>query len=152
MISNFRFDRASKLSGPRLVSLVGALALISGLAWWGWRLAEPLSQAPTAPVAAPARGDNGAANVSVWLSPGPAKLDVRVAGVLAGDGRGVAVLSVDGGAPQAYAIGDRLTRSARLVGIDAQALIVEHGGRQVRLPLPVQAGADGEGIKWVPTP
>ena len=46
--------------------------------------------------------------------------------------------------------GDKLTRSARLVGIDAQALIVEHGGREVRLPLPTQAGDDGEGIKRVP--
>lgn len=152
MISNLRFDRGTKPSWPRLVSLTGAVALISGLAWWGWRLAEPLSQAPVASVAAPAGGDNGAAHVATWLSPGPAKLDVRVAGVLAGDGRGVAVLSVDGGAPQAYAIGDRLTRSARLVGIDAQALIVEHGGRQVRLPLPAQAGDDGAGIKWVPMP
>lgn len=152
MITNLRFDRATRPTWPGVVSLTGALALVSGLAWWGWRLAQPLSEPPVAPAAAPARGDNGAGSVAAWLSPGPAKLDVRVAGVLAGDGRGVAVLSIDGGPSQAYAIGDRLTRSARLVGIDAGALIVEHGGRQVRLPLPVQAGDNGEGIKWVSTP
>ncbi len=152
MISNLRIDRAARPTGPAVVSLAGAVALVSGLAWWGWRLAEPLPQPPVAPATAPAQGDSGAASVTAWLSPGPARLDVRVAGVLAGDGRGVAVLSIDGGPPQAYAIGDRLTRSARLAGIDADALIVEHGGRLVRVPLPAQAGDNGEGIKWVPAP
>lgn len=150
MALNFRIDSSAGTSWPRLASRAGAAALIAGLAWWGLRLTEPLSRPPAAPVAAPAPGDNGAAEVAAWLAPGPARLDVQVAGVLAGGGRGAAVLSVNGGPPQAYAIGDKLTRSARLVGIDAQALIVEHGGREVRLPLPTQAGDDGEGIKRVP--
>ncbi|WP_025140728.1 hypothetical protein [Achromobacter sp. DH1f] len=152
MMMNVRFDRSAQPSWPRLVSLVGALALVSGLGWWGWRLSEPVLPAPAAPVATRAPDDPGTASVAAWLSPGPAKLDVQVAGALAGGGQGAAVLSVNGGPPQAYAIGDRLTRSARLIGIDGQALIVEHGGRQVRLPLPVPAGGDGEGIKWVPAP
>lgn len=150
MALNFRLDPISGTSWPRLASLAGAAALIAGLAWWGLRLTEPLSGPPAAPPAAVATGDNGAAEVAAWLAPGPARLEVQVAGVLAGGGRGAAVLSVNGGPPQAYAIGDTLTRSARLVGIDAQALIVEHGGREVRLPLPTQAGDDGRGITRVP--
>ncbi|OCZ67525.1 hypothetical protein A9G00_15070 [Achromobacter xylosoxidans] len=141
-----------RVDPPRLASLAGAVALVAGLAWWGWRLSQPVTRpvVPPAPAAAPT--DNGAAEVAAWMAPGPARLDVRVAGALAGGGRGAAVLSVNGGPAQAYAIGDRLTRSARLVGIDAQGLLVEHGGREVRLPFPVLAGDDGEGIKRVTLP
>lgn len=146
MALNLRVDPA------RLVSLAGAIALVAGLGWWGWRLSQPVTRPNTVPVPVPVATDNGAAEVAAWMAPGPARLDVRVAGALAGGGRGAAVLSINGGAAQAYAIGDRLTRSARLVGIDAQGLVVEHRGREVRLPLPVQAGDDGEGIKRVPLP
>lgn len=135
-----------------VASLAGAAALVAGLAWWGWRLSQPVTSAPVVAVPAVAVTEDGAAEVAAWMAPGPARLDVRVAGALAGAGRGAAVLSINGGPAQAYAIGDRLTRSARLVGIDAQGLVVEHGEREVRLPLPVLAGDDGEGIKRVPMP
>ena len=61
---------------------------------------------------------------------------MRVAGALSGAGRGAAVLSVNGGPPQAYAIGDALTGTARLTDIEAQALIVEQSGERIRLPMP----------------
>ena len=86
MALNFRIDSSAGTSWPRLASLAGAAALIAGLAWWGLRLTEPLSRPPAAPVAAPAPGDNGAAEVAAWLAPGPARLDVQVAGMLAGGG------------------------------------------------------------------
>ena len=79
---------------------------------------------------------SGAEQAAAWLAPGAARLDVRVAGALSGAGRGAAVLSVNGGPPQAYAIGDALTGTARLTDIEAQALIVEQSGERIRLPMP----------------
>lgn len=68
----------------------------------------------------------------------------EVAGALSGAGRGAAVLSVNGGPPQAYAIGDALTGTARLADIEAQALIVEQSGERIRLPMPaLQDSASG---------
>ena len=52
--------------------------------------------------------------------------------------------SVNGGPPQAYAIGDALTGTARLTDIEAQALIVEQSGERIRLPMPaLQDSASG---------
>ncbi|MFY3135765.1 type II secretion system protein N [Achromobacter xylosoxidans] len=141
-----------RVAPSHVASLAAAAALAAGLAWWGWRLSQPVTPPPIVAAPAVAVTEDGAAEVAAWMAPGPARLDVQVAGVLAGAGRGAAVLSVNGGPAQAYAIGERLTRSARLVAIDAHGLVVEHGGREVRLPLPVLAGDDGEGIRRVPMP
>ena len=102
---------------------------------------EPLPQAAT-PAAAP--GCRQAARNRPPRGWRAARLDVRVAGALSGAGRGAAVLSVNGGPPQAYAIGDALTGTARLADIEAQALIVEQSGERIRLPMPaLQDSASG---------
>lgn len=141
-ISDFRMP---SWPAPRIVSLCLIAAALAGLAWWTVALLEPLPRA--APAAASGASDEGGAReAAAWLAPGSAKLEVKVAGALAGGGRGAAVLSVNGGPPQAYAIGDALTHSARLVGIEAQALVVEQSGVRTRLPMPALPDAAGNGL------
>ena len=135
--------RMPSLSAARAAGLCLMAAALAGLAWWGWALMEHLPQAAT-PAARAGVPPSGAEQAAAWLAPGAARLDVRVAGALSGAGRGAAVLSVNGGPPQAYAIGDALTGTARLTDIEAQALIVEQSGERIRLPMPaLQDSASG---------
>ena len=134
--------RMPSLSAARAASLCLMAAALAGLAWW---VGADGALAPGRHARRP-RGvpPSGAEQAAAWLAPGAARLDVRVAGALSGAGRGAAVLSVNGGPPQAYAIGDALTGTARLADIEAQALIVEQSGERIRLPMPaLQDSASG---------
>ena len=134
--------RMPSLSAARAASLCLMAAAPRGPGVVGWALMEPLPQAATPAARAGAAKRRGTGRRVAGAR--AARLDVRVAGALSGAGRGAAVLSVNGGPPQAYAIGDALTGTARLADIEAQALIVEQSGERIRLPMPaLQDSASG---------
>ena len=68
------------------------------------------------------------------------RTQISVLGVIAGND-GAAVLSVDGGPPSAWRLGDEIAPGIALRGIEAGAVIVEQGGRSSRLPAPLMPPA-----------
>ena len=78
---------------------------------------------PPAGPAAPRAPDNGP--VALWFGKDEAlRTQISVLGVIAGND-GAAVLSVDGGPPSAWRLGDEIAPGIALRGIEAGAVIVK---------------------------
>ena len=94
---------------------------------------------PALAPAAPRAPDNGP--VALWFGKDEAlRTQISVLGVIAGND-GAAVLSVDGGPPSAWRLGDEIAPGIALRGIEAGAVIVKQGGRSSRLPAPLMPPA-----------
>ena len=79
--------------------------------------------------------------MALWFGKDEAlRTQISVLGVIAGND-GAAVLSVDGGPPSAWRLGDEIAPGIALRGIEAGAVIVKQGGRSSRLPAPHAASA-----------
>ena len=79
--------------------------------------------------------------MALWFGKDEAlRTQISVLGVIAGND-GAAVISVDGGPPSAWRLGDEIAPGIALRGIEAGAVIVEQGGRSSRLPAPLMPPA-----------
>ncbi|SAI69094.1 Uncharacterised protein [Bordetella ansorpii] len=135
---------------PRaLVRLMGLVGVVSAIAVWGYLLFEPLPPAaPPAMATAPA-ADPSQDKLVQWFVPGPLKIEVQASGLMWSSVRAVAVLSVNGGAPRAYAVGDTLVDSVTVHRIGRDGIEVDKAGEIVRIALPEQPGVAGGGITRV---
>ncbi|SAI72996.1 general secretion pathway protein C [Bordetella ansorpii] len=146
-----RFAPSASLSKPGLLR-AGAFALaLTGIVFWTYQITKPLPQAvPASTPPAISNTEQGSA-IANWLAPGPAKVQVKVVGVLVAGQRGGAVLSVNDGAPRAYAVGEQLAAGVVLERIDPDAVVLEQSGRAMRLPLPALPAGPEDGIVRVPS-
>ena len=135
---------APRLVGALLVIACGALA-----AWWGIQLGAP--RPAIAPAVQPtlAQPDPGAAatlfgTVGQGLRGAPdARLSaVRVVGVIAHQSEGAALLSVDGAAPRAFAVGDTVGTGLRLIGVTADAAVFDRFGERIEVAAPVRGATN----------
>ncbi|MBN9425948.1 MAG: hypothetical protein J0H09_05525 [Burkholderiales bacterium] len=62
--------------------------------------------------------------------------NIQVLGVAASAQRASAVLTVDGGPPRAYMIGDELSQGIRLVAVRPDAAVIEQNGARIELVAP----------------
>lgn len=128
-------------SAPSLLRVLAMLAAAGGIGLWGATLfaPRPAAMPPALAPAAPRTPDNGP--VALWFGKDEAlRTQISVLGVIAGND-GAAVLSVDGGPPSAWRLGDEIAPGIALRGIEAGAVIVEQGGRSSRLPAPLMPPA-----------
>lgn len=123
---------------PSALLCLGVAGTVAGLAGWGWMLLRPFpAPAPAGPAGAVPGDVRGAARAMAhWFEPAAATLDVRANGLVHGAGRDVAVLSVNGGAEQAYVVGESLGPSAKLQAIEADTVVIDHAGTLVRVAVP----------------
>ncbi|WP_144631038.1 hypothetical protein [Bordetella genomosp. 13] len=135
---------------PRaLARLVGSVGIVAALAVWGYLLFEPLpAAAPPAAASAPA-ADPSHEKIVQWFVPGPLKIEVQASGLMWSSARAVAVLSVNGGAPRAYAVGDTLADSVVVRRIGRDGIEVDKAGEILRIAVPEQPGVAGGGITRV---
>ncbi|AZE83461.1 General secretion pathway protein C [Pseudomonas orientalis] len=126
MVSIFR------LTAPRLLQAVAlATALAGVLVWSSVLLTSAESQAPQVelPVLV-ARPDTTALQ---WFSNQPAAVDIKVSGVMAGARGAVAILSLNGGPPRSFVVGESLAQGVRLVAIEADGVVIERGSQNSRV-------------------
>lgn len=137
---------SSRVPPSKLVGALGVLLVISGCGYWAYRLYTPMPK-PAEP-APQVRQDHDvqSASVALWLAPGPEKVDVKVVGAIIAGVRGGAVLSINGGPPRAYAVGESLSQSVVLDRIEVDAVVLEQDGKAVRLPMPAPPMAPDSGI------
>lgn len=139
---------------PLLASFVLFLVLCASAAYWGMQLFKPKSREP-APAPAPVAQAEIPLDGAVGLFGGkPAAVaaasNYQLKGVVAASSpqRGYALLSADGGTPQAVAAGKPLRGSdgrplenVLLQEVHAQYVMLSEGGVSKRLDMPAQAGA-----------
>ncbi|GAA0817613.1 hypothetical protein GCM10009079_19270 [Ralstonia mannitolilytica] len=89
--------------------------------------------------------ETGAAITLFGGGPQNGPRDVQVIGVVAdlADGSGAAIVSVDGGAPQAVRAGKSLSSNLKLIAIKARSVVIERNGARQEIPLPASAVAAG---------
>lgn len=129
----------------RLLSLVLFAALCALLTHWVLTLSSlrSLSAPREARVAQTDALETGAAVTLFGGGPQNGPRDVQVMGVVAdlADGSGAAIVSVDGGAPQAVRAGKSLSSNLKLVEIKARSVVIERNGARQEIPLPANAVA-----------
>ncbi len=134
----------------RLLSLVLFAALCALLTHWVLTLSSlrSLGAPREARVAQTDALETGAAVTLFGGGPQNGPRDVQVMGVVAdlADGSGAAIVSVDGGAPQAVRAGKSLSSNIKLVEIKARSVVIERNGARQEIPLPASAlGGGGAG-------
>jgi general secretion pathway protein C len=138
-----RFMNAQQSS--RLLSLVLFAALCALLTHWVLTLSSlrSLSVPREARVAQTDALETGAAVSLFGGGPQSGPRDVQVAGVVAdlADGTGAAIVSVDGGPPQAVRAGKSLSPNLKLVEIKSRSVVIERNGVRQEIPLPASAVA-----------
>ncbi|MCO5400707.1 type II secretion system protein N [Ralstonia soli] len=129
----------------RLLSLALFAALCALLTHWVLTLSSlrSLSAPREARVAQTDALETGAAVTLFGGGPQNGPRDVQVIGVVAdlADGGGAAIVSVDGGAPQAVRAGKSLSSNLKLVEIKARSVVIERNGARQEIPLPANAVA-----------
>ncbi|CAJ0703779.1 type II secretion system protein N [Ralstonia holmesii] len=129
----------------RLLSLVLFAALCALLTHWALTLSSlrSLGAPREARVAQTDALETGAAVTLFGGGPQNGPRDVQVMGVVAdlADGSGAAIVSVDGGAPQAVRAGKSLSSNLKLVEIKARSVVIERNGTRQEIPLPASAVA-----------
>ncbi|KMW47120.1 type II secretion system protein N [Ralstonia insidiosa] len=131
----------------RLLSLVLFAALCALLTHWVLTLSSlrALSVPREARVAQTDALETGASVTLFGGGPQTGPRDVQVAGVVADltDGTGAAIVSVDGGPPQAVRAGKSLSSNLKLVEIKARSVVIERNGARQEIPLPASAVVAG---------
>ena len=131
----------------RLLSLVLFAALCALLTHWVLTLSSlrSLGAPREARVAQTDALETGAAVTLFGGGPQNGPRDVQVMGVVAdlADGSGAAIVSVDGGAPQAVRAGKSLSSNIKLVEIKARSVVIERNGARQEIPLPASALGGG---------
>ncbi|OYU08750.1 MAG: general secretion pathway protein GspC [Pseudomonas sp. PGPPP1] len=123
--------RVSPAHGVQALALLAALAGV--VVWTPLLLTSAESNTPQAtPQALAARSDNPALH---WFSTVAAVPQVKVTGVLAGARGAVAILSLNGGPPRSFLLGERLSPGVRLTAIEGDGVEIEHAGEKVRVNL-----------------
>lgn len=131
----------------RLLSFVLFAALCALLTHWVLTLSSlrSLGAPREARVAQTDALETGAAVTLFGGGPQNGPRDVQVMGVVAdlADGSGAAIVSVDGGAPQAVRAGKSLSSNIKLVEIKARSVVIERNGARQEIPLPASALGGG---------
>ena len=141
----------------RVCTFVLVLALAATLAEWALELAS--RRAPAESVRAVSTGDSAARTQAADIAPiavlfgarpGSDGSDIRLAGVIAlgKEGRGIALLAVDGQPAFAFRAGEEIATGVTLAEVRADRVVVSRSGATHELVLPAKAAP--EGITKVP--
>src|SRR5690606_33194779 len=112
--------------GPSLLRSLAITLLVAGVGVWAALLPAPMPRSlpPTLDQAAPSGQDSSV--VAAWFGGAALRVPISLAGVIsAEDGRGAALLSINGAAAQAYRVGQALAPGVTLAGVSAQGVSID---------------------------
>lgn len=121
------------VAAPQWVQGAALLAALAGLATWSVVLSAPTGQTGQAALVQAVPAPPAAARQ--WFANLPAQIDISLSGLLAGSAGAVAIVSLNGAAPQAVRVGEQLAQGVRLVAIEADALVLERAGERSRISM-----------------
>lgn len=129
-------DRLSAVA-RRTLHITAILACAAGLGVWGAILLAPQpGRTPPALVADDFRPQN-IEPVAAWFGAGPAlRVQVASSGLIAAGPDSAAILSIDGGTPRAYRVGQQLASDLVLSEVRPDAIVITQGGQASELAVP----------------
>ena len=150
-------DRLAGANLPRACTVLLVLALAATVA--GWTLEFTARRTPSEAVRPVAMGDSVARTQPADIAPvaqlfgarpGGDGADIRLVGVIAhgGQGRGIALLAVDGRPAQATRAGEEIAAGVTLAEVRADGVLVSRPGATQEIRLPARPAP--EGITKVP--
>lgn len=136
-----------RIDGTALLRGLAMLALAVGAGVWGALLFAPAPKTlpPMLDVSAATGHDTGA--VARWFGGGALRVRVAVMGLIASsDGRGAALLAVNGGTPQAYRTGQTLAPGVTLAAVAADSVSIDQDGVIEKVAVPSRPGSLVQGF------
>lgn len=129
---------------PGAARALAILALAAGIGVWGAVIFAPGPQdLPPAMRPGVGRFDDTAPAALLFGKNGTLKTQVTVAGLISSGTEGAAVLSVDGGPPLAWRMGQDLAPGLRLLRVDAGGIVLDQNGTQATIAIPSVPDAAG---------
>jgi general secretion pathway protein C len=136
-----------RLDGPSVVRTLALLTLAVGAGVWGALLFAPVPSNPPPTLEASIMTSQDTRAVARWFGGGALRVRVAVMGLIAADdGRGAALLAVNGGAPQAYRTGQVLAPGVTLAAVAADAVSIDQDGVIERVAVPSRPGGLVQGF------
>ncbi|MDI2595403.1 general secretion pathway protein GspC [Pseudomonas sp. 681] len=123
-----------RFAAPQRVQACALLAALAGIVIWSsLLLTSAESRTPeVAPPLSAVRSDNPALQ---WFSNQTAPVEIKVSGVVAGGRGAVAILSINGGTPQSFLLGENVSHGVKLLAIEGDAVVIGQGGERTRLAI-----------------
>ena len=119
----------------RLLRAAAILAAAAGVGAWSAVLLAPQPRAlPPMLTAPPPAG--ASAPLAQWFGSSAASVKVAVLGVIAAGERGAAILRIDGGAPQAYRVGQSIADGVTLARVERNGVVLDQAGAPIRVDAP----------------
>ena len=129
-------DRLSVIA-RRTLHVAAILACAAGVGVWGAVLLAPTPGNIPPALIADGFVPQNVAPVAAWFGAGPAlRVQLASSGLIAAGPNSSAILSVDGGAPRAYRVGQALANDLVLSEVRADAIIITQNGQASELPVP----------------
>jgi general secretion pathway protein C len=148
-VTRFRIS-ANRPSAAGLAAALMVIACGTTAAWWAVRIAAPRQAIAPAieptliqPDAASALALFGTVGRTASGAATEQRLgSVRVVGVIVHPQRGSALISVNGGAPRAFAVGDTVSPGLSLREVNPDGAVFERFGERIELAAPRRGSAD----------
>lgn len=129
--------RYTEFSPAKVVLVAALLAVAGGIGFWGTKLSQPLAFVEPSAVGEIAAVDPAVPVLAAWFQPGDLRLDIEVKGLIHSTVReGAVVLAVNSQPPQAYMVGDELTRSVVLSAVGPDGIWINKAGQAVHFSVP----------------
>ena len=121
---------------PGLLQGLAMLAVAAGLGVWAAILLAPTPSALPPALAPSLAPQPDTAAISAWFGGGNSRVRVALVGLIASDTHGAALLSIDGGSPQAFRAGQSIAPGVTLarVGLDHIEIDQEGASESLRAP------------------
>lgn len=142
-----RLSTLVRADGPATLRAMAIVALTVGIGVWGALLLAPAPSGlpPTLELSTPSGRDTSA--VARWFGGGALRVRVTVEGLISSDGgRGAALLTVNGGAAQAFRPGQTLAPGVTLAGVTANAVSIDQDGVIEQVAVPVNPATVVQGF------
>ncbi len=142
-----------RVDAPTFLRKLAVMAIAVGAGVWGALLFAPApGPLPPALDAVSAAGQDTTA-VARWFGGGALRVRVAIVGIIVGDeGRGTALIGVNGGVPQAYRVGQTLAPGVTLAGVAFNGVSIDQDGVVEQVSLPDNPTSLVQGFIPVSTP
>lgn len=134
------------VASPRIVRTAAVLALAAGVGVWGALLLAPRPQALPPGLTAPPPAGSDTAPLAQWFGSSAASVKVMVLGLISAGEQGAAILRIDGGAPQAYRVGQSVAEGVILARVDRAGVVLDQGGTPLEVSAPALPALGSQGF------
>ena len=136
---------------PALLRTAAIVAIAVGVGVWGVLLPAPVPRESPPMLDSIMPSGHDTSPVAQWFGGAQLRVRVAAAGVIAaGDGRGAALLSVDGGPVRAYRAGQVLAPGVVLDAVTAAAVSIDQDGVVEQVAVPASPAGRVQGFVPVP--